>query len=272
MSERGKGPEVTASAPEGATDWYKEEYGEAFVDKWDELINWQQREKGEQEFFVEELAKRGAKKVLDVAAGTGYHSIKLLNHGFDVTSADGNPNMLAKAFNNARDQGQILRTVLADWRWLSRDIHDKYDAVICLGNSFTHIFSEHDRRKALAEFYAALKHDGVLIVDHRNYDVILDQGFKNKHTYYYAGENIKAEPDKVSDELVRFEYEFPDKSTFHLNFFPLRKQYMTNLMQEVGFQKVKTFGDFKETFGEDDPDYFIHIAEKEYLEEKDREK
>lgn len=272
MSERGKGPEVTASAPEGATDWYKEEYGEAFVDKWDELINWQQREKGEQEFFVEELAKRGAKKVLDVAAGTGYHSIKLLNHGFDVTSADGNPNMLAKAFNNARDQGQILRTVQADWRWLSRDIHDKYDAVICLGNSFTHIFSEHDRRKALAEFYAALKHDGVLIVDHRNYDVILDQGFKNKHTYYYAGENIKAEPDKVSDELVRFEYEFPDKSTFHLNFFPLRKQYMTNLMQEVGFQKVKTFGDFKETFGEDDPDYFIHIAEKEYLEEKDREK
>ncbi len=267
MSEREKDQELTADA----TDWYQEEYGEKFVDKWDELINWQAREKGEQEFFVEELEKRGAKKILDVAAGTGYHSIKLLNHGFDVTSADGNPNMLAKAFNNARQQGQILRTVQADWRWLSRDIHDKYDAVICLGNSFTHMFSEHDRRKALAEFYSALRHDGILILDHRNYDVILDQGFKNKHTFYYAGENIKAEPDKVSKDLVRFQYEFPDNSVFHLNFFPLRKDYTTSLMKEVGFQKVKTFGDFKETFSEDDPDYFIHIAEKEYLEEKDRD-
>ena len=57
----------------------------------------------------------------------------------------------------------------------------KYDAIICLGNSFTHLFSERDRRRALAEFYACLRHDGVLILDQRNYDSILDHGFASKH-------------------------------------------------------------------------------------------
>lgn len=267
MSEPQKGTVTEVQNSSEASNWYQEEYGEDFVDKWDDLINWPQREKGEKEFFIELLKNRGKHKILDVATGTGYHSIKLLDHGFDVTSGDGSANMLTKAFNNAREHGHMLRTVQLDWRWLSRDVHDKYDAIICLGNSFTHLFSENDRRKALAEFYSALRHDGILIVDHRNYDVILDQGFKFKHTYYYGGENVSAEPDIIKPDHVRFQYKFADNKKFHLNFFPLRKPYMTDLLQQVGFQRIETFGDFQETFSDEDPDFFIHIAEKEYLNE-----
>lgn len=246
------------------TDHYKMEYVHSFVEKWDELIDWEAREKGEEDFFIKELRRRGKTKVLDVATGTGYHSVKLLDAGFEVTSTDGSPDMLARAFHNAHDHNHILRTVQADWRWLNRDVHGKYDAIICLGNSFTHLFHENDRRKALAEFYSALRHDGILILDHRNYDAILDEGFKSKHTYYYAGENVKAEPEYVDDGLARFQYEFPDKSTFHLNMFPLRENYVKKLMKEVGFQQVHTFADFQETYKTDDPDFFIHIAEKSY--------
>jgi SAM-dependent methyltransferase len=160
--------------------------------------------------------------------------------------------------------------VQADWRWLNRDIHGKFDAVICLGNSFTHLFSEHDRRKALAEFYAALRHDGILILDQRNYDAILDEGFKTKHTYYYCGENVKAEPEHVDDGLARFRYEFPDKSVFHLNMFPLRKEYVRKLLFQVGFQTVRTLGDFKETYQQSEPDFFIHLAEKRYENEPEK--
>ena len=250
------------------TDHYKMEYVHSFVEKWDELIDWEAREKGEEDFFIRELRRRGKTKVLDVATGTGYHSIKLLDAGFEVTSADGSPDMLARAFHNAHDHNHILRTVQADWRWLNRDVHGKYDAIICLGNSFTHLFDENDRRKALAEFYSALRHDGLLIMDHRNYDTILDEGFKSKHTYYYAGENVKAEPEYVDDGLARFRYEFPDQSTFHLNMFPLREKYVKKLMKEVGFQQVHTFADFQETYATEDPDFFIHIAEKSYANEK----
>ncbi len=246
------------------TGHYKEEYVKGFVDKWDELIDWDSRMQSEGDFFINLLKERNAKRVLDVATGTGFHSVRLLEAGFEVVSADGSPEMLAKAFENARRRGHILRTVQADWRWLNRDIHEQFDAVICLGNSFTHLFAERDRRKALAEFYATLEHDGVLMLDQRNYDSILDHGFSSKHVFYYAGEDVTAEPEHMDEGLARFKYSFPDKSEYHLNMYPLRKEYTRRLMHEVGFQKIETYGDFQETFREHEPDFFIHVAEKTY--------
>jgi len=46
--------------------------------------------------------------------------------------------------------------------------------------------------------------------------------------------------------------------------YPLRRDYTRKLMKEVGFQNIETFGDFKETYRREDPDFFIHVAEKEY--------
>lgn len=248
------------------TDHYQDEYVWDFVEKWDELIDWESRAQGEGDFFIRALKERGAKRVLDVATGTGFHSVRLLEAGFDVVSADGSPEMLYKAFENGRKRGHLLRTIQADWRYLNRDVYGMFDAVICLGNSFTHMFKERDRRKALAEFYATLKHDGVLILDQRNYDSILDGEFTTTHTYYYCGDNVKAEPEHVDEGLARFRYEFPDKSVFHLNMYPLRKEYTRRLMLDVGFQKVETYADFQETYKVADPDFFIHVAEKKYEE------
>lgn len=251
------------------TDHYTEEYVKSFVEKWDELIDWERRWESEGDFFIEQLRSFGVKRVLDVATGTGFHSVRLLSAGFDVVSADGSPEMLSKAFQNARDRGYILRAVQADWRWLNRTIHEQFDAVICLGNSFTHLFKEHDRRKALAEYYATLNHDGILILDQRNYDSILDQGYSTKHKYYYCGEDIFAEPEHVDEGLARFRYSFPDETVYHLNMFPLRKQYTRRLLHEVGFQHVETFGDFQETFKAHEPDFLVHVAEKSYREADD---
>jgi len=249
------------------TDNYRAEYVTSFVDKWDELIDWDSRASSEGDFFIQVLKDRGAKRVLDVAAGTGFHSVQLMEAGFDVVTADGSPEMLAKAFENGRRRGHILRTTQADWRWLNRDIYGRYDAVVCLGNSFTHLFRENDRRKALAEFYSALNHDGVLILDQRNYDAILDHGYSSSHTYYYCGDNVSVAPEHVDEGLARFQYAFPDKSVYHLNMFPLRKAYVRRLMREVGFQTINTYGDFKETYHETEPDFFIHVADKRYAEE-----
>lgn len=266
------------------TDHYIDEYVGSFAERWDELIDWESRGKGEERFFIDALKDRGAKKILDVATGTGYHSVRLMQEGFDVTSVDGSPAMLAKAFENGKKSGLILRTVSSDWRWLSRDIHEEFDAIICLGNSFTHLFREWDRRRSLAEFYSRLKHDGVLIMDQRNYDAMLDNqeldvtklkhgcsanfvGYSdNKHTYYYCGKKVSAFPEYVDNGLCRFRYEFPGGEAFYLNMYPLRKQYVKNLMREVGFQTVDTYGDFKETYTDEEPDFFVHIAEKEYRE------
>jgi sarcosine/dimethylglycine N-methyltransferase len=244
------------------TDLYRGEYVMSFVEKWDELIDWTARAESEGQFFIDVLRARGKETVLDVACGTGFHSVRLNEAGFNVTSADGSATMLAKAFENGQSRGLILKTVQADWRWLNRDIQGKYDAIICLGNSFTHLHTEQDRRRALAEFYAALKHDGILILDQRNYDSILDHGFSSKHKYYYVGDKVSAEPEHIDDSLVRFKYSFPDGAEYTLNLCPIRKNYVRRLLSEAGFQRVRTYGDFQETYADNEPDFFIHVAEK----------
>lgn len=252
------------------SEHYQKEYVQTFVEKWDELIDWKARAESEGQFFIDLLlekkkkATRSKLKVLDVAAGTGFHSVQLLKAGFDVTSVDGNAAMLIKAFENARQEDLILKTVHADWRWLNKDVNGKFDAIVCLGNSFTHLFNENDRRRALAEFYAALKYDGILILDQRNYDGILDNGFSSKHKYYYCGDKVTAEPEHVDDTLARFKYSFPDGSEYHLNMFPIRKDYVRGLMGQVGFQDITTYGDFEENYEEKETDFYIHVAEKHY--------
>lgn len=244
------------------TDLYRGEYVMSFVEKWDELIDWDARAQSEGRFFIDVLRDRDKSSVLDVASGTGFHSVRLTSAGFDVTSADGSAAMLAKAFENGKKRGLILKTVQADWRQLNKSIQGKYDAIICLGNSFTHLHDEQDRRRALAEFYAALRHDGILILDQRNYDEMLDHGFTSKHKYYYCGDRVTAEPEHVDDGLARFKYTFPDGAEYTLNMFPLRKNYLQRLMREAGFERVRTYGDFQETYQENEPDFFVHVAEK----------
>ncbi|MUL81318.1 class I SAM-dependent methyltransferase [Mycobacterium sp. CBMA247] len=242
------------------SDLYRREFVTGFVEKWDELIDWDARSEAEGQFFVDVLRAHQKHKVLDVATGTGFHSVRLADAGFNVVSVDGSAAMLAKALENGRKRGLVLKTVHADWRRLNDGIHDKYDAIVCLGNSFTHLHDEQDRRKVLAEFYAALRHDGILILDQRNYDKMLDHGFTSKHKYYYCGNHVTAEPEYVDDSLARFRYTFSDGHEYTLNMYPVRKNYVRRLLGEAGFENVRTYGDFAETYQDADPDFFIHVA------------
>src|SRR5680860_583934 len=189
------------------TDKYVTEYVRGFVEKWDELIDWDQRARSEGRFFIDVLKARGKESVLDVATGTGFHSVQLLKAGFDVTSVDGSAEMLAKAFENGCEHHVVLKTIHADWRWLNESVRGKFDAIICLGNSFTHLFDENDRRRTLAEFYAALKHDGILILDQRNLNMfplrknytrklLREAGFQQIHSYGdFQAEGEEKDPD-----------------------------------------------------------------------------
>ncbi len=58
------------------TNQYQAEYIRSFVAKWDELIDWDRRTSSEGEFFIEILRQHGARKVLDAATGTGFHSVR----------------------------------------------------------------------------------------------------------------------------------------------------------------------------------------------------
>ena len=245
-------------------DLYKKQYSPQFAARWDELIDWQRRAEAENNFFQDILKEHGVKTVLDIACGTGYHAVTLKADGFLVTAADGAPNMLDQTRQNAERFGiGDLRVMEAEWTRL-REVFagEQFDAVICLGNAFTHLFDEGDRIKTLSEIYELLTNNGIAIIDQRNYDAILDNGFSSKHQSYYLGERVEVRPEELSENLLTMRYEYEDGEVHFLTICPIRQEYVTSLLLDAGFGSVKRYGDFVENYDLYDPDFVIQVASK----------
>ena len=101
---------------------------------WDELINWDKRFKSERNFISKILKKNFCNTVLDVATGSGFDSVLLYRHGFNVTSIDNSIDMLAAAKKNFKIYKIKSNIKLMDWKNLNK-INKKFDAIVCLGNS-----------------------------------------------------------------------------------------------------------------------------------------
>lgn len=244
------------------SDTYKQEYGTPFVERWDDLIGWEGRARGEGSFFTDLLHQAGCERVLDAATGTGFHAVNLARSGFDVVAADGAETMLRKTEQNMREHEVEFPTYHADWRSLQDDVPGTFDAIVCLGNAFTHLFDVDDRKQTLVQFHEILEPGGLAIIDQRNYDAILDNGYNSKHRYYYTGDGVDAAPEVITDEFVRFRYAFPDGAIHHLTLYPVRAGELTSLMLDVGFSDVERYGDFEPDYATDEVDFIVQIGRK----------
>ncbi len=230
---------------------------------WDEFISWERRRKGEGNFFVDMLRRYNARTVLDIACGTGYDSIRLVKEGFGVKSCDGSREMIAKAKENAIKQGAKLDLMQCDWRDLVNRFRDeKFDAVICLGNSFTHLFSRKERESVMNQLYFLLKKGGILIIDQRNYDYLLSHGYKSKHKHVYCGKTIDVALMHKESNLITFRYTKRGNGYFELDLYPITISEMKELIKQTGFESIMTYGDFEGKFDPDNTDFIQHVAVK----------
>ncbi|NBB71463.1 MAG: methyltransferase domain-containing protein [Alphaproteobacteria bacterium] len=247
-----------------ADDTYRHEYTPDFVSRWDDLIGWEGRSEGEAGFFHRLLNAYGVESVVDCACGTGFHSIVLAHDGFEVYAADGAPTMI----DQTRENAEKARTPLADarvvdWRDLAATYgENRFDALICLGNAFTHLFDHEARRDALASMFAVVKPGGLVCIDHRNYDSILDHGYSSKQQFYYTGDGVDARPVTISRTLCKFEYKFPNGDVHSLQMYPLRQNYLSHLLDDAGFVDVTRYGDFLRPYSHYDVDFVQQVAFK----------
>lgn len=245
-------------------------------------------------FLIDQLKKRNCKSILDAACGTGVDSIMLLEEGFTVTSVDASDKMLKQAHKTRwarRKEDKFDEWVIdeANWLHLEDDLNKEghipkdggFDALICMGNSFAHLpdfqGDQHDHRLAIANFYGLLKPGGVLIIDHRNYDYILENGSAPTKNIYYNSKHIQGIKTSVlyvnnQPNMITLDYNmdvseiFPDDkySHFRLSYYPHRLDAFTRLLKSVFGQDAPhtVYGDFKTLKEEPDPAFFIHIIEK----------
>ena len=224
------------------------------VSMWREFIDWKKRRVGEDNFLINRFHTRNVKKIFDASLGDGCDSIYLLKQGFDVTSNEIDKIFIDKALENAKVENIVLKITSLDWRKLDTEIPaESFDAVILLGNSLTYLFDEKDQLETLRQFKRILRSGGILIIDERNYQYILDnqerilQGdFQYSGNYVYCGDRVHSKPVEISDSRVKMEY--TDERTgkkAYLILYPFRRGEMKNLLTKTGFTSVEQFSDYK---------------------------
>jgi SAM-dependent methyltransferase len=104
------------------------------------------------------VGKPGAKRVLDVACGTGAH-LRFLHRQFEVAGEDADPAMIAIA--RERLPGVPLKV----GRMQDLVVTEPFDAVMCLFSSIGYVADEAELRTTLARFAAAVNDGGLVIVE-----------------------------------------------------------------------------------------------------------
>jgi glycine/sarcosine N-methyltransferase len=153
-----------------ARDFY-----EGLGNEYDRMIAWERRLAREEVFFRTVFAEHRVRRVLDAACGTGMHAIAFSRMGMSVAGADLSPTMIEQAKANARAAGVDLELRVAGFGGIAGSFPGPFDAVTCLGNSLPHLLDDESLAAALTDFAALLRPGGLLVIQNRNYDRLLQQ-------------------------------------------------------------------------------------------------
>ncbi|KAL7300065.1 hypothetical protein TKK_0007075 [Trichogramma kaykai] len=280
----------------------KDQYADGIAAKvWEVFIgDRKQRKQNYKDFLVSLLRNKGVRRVLDVACGTGVDSIMLLEEGFEVVSVDASDKMLKHALKTRwerRKEKSFDEWIIeeANWLTLSDDISgligDGFDAVICLGNSFAHMLDSYgdqrEQRQALSNFERCVKPGGLLLIDHRNYDYVIETGQCPTQCIYYNSKHLQSIVTSVlytagAPALVTLDYKIslngvdrrdsPKKhqqqdqqvSQFRLSYYPHKLEVFSAFLKAAFHNRAKhtIFADFKPLEQAKDPGFYIHVLEK----------
>lgn len=124
-------------------------------------------------FFRPILKHYRVRTVLDCACGTGNQAVSLALAGYSVTGSDLSSGMLRIAKRRAERYQVEIPFVQADFCRLEEATEDRFDAVICLTNSLSHLLTEADIMKSLNSMHGRLNGGGAVLIELLNYDDLL---------------------------------------------------------------------------------------------------
>lgn len=203
------------------------------------------------------LKSHNVKTILDCAGGTGFPAIALKKRGWDIVYSDGSKQMFDFFEKELKRENLQIPHHLVNWLELSKKFSQKFDALLCRGNSLIYVDSWDDDKiqnetkeniqNSLREFFSVLNNGGLLYVDIINekefnrpsYPIIEEFGEKFidgkkikltwELTHDYANKKRTWKSILMIDD-VRHEFSYFS--------YLLRHKELVRMMSEVGFQKV----------------------------------
>lgn len=145
---------------------------DALAPLFDVMTDWEARLAAEGPFLRAILAEVGAHSVLDVACGSGGHALALARWGYATAGVDASSPMVALARSKAARAGLEVPFAVAELAGLPEQFGEqKWDAVLCLGNSLPHLLTDEDLIGALRGMAAVMSPGGLLLLQNLNYDL-----------------------------------------------------------------------------------------------------
>jgi SAM-dependent methyltransferase len=235
-----------------------------FASHWDELVGWEARASEELPFLSKILKEHGCFSILDVALGTGFHSIILAKEGYALDACDISPAMVAVANENIKMNKVFVNASVADWSNLSEAYPSKqYDCIICLGNSFACETDIVARNLAVSNWTKLLSKKGIIIVDRRNYEAMLSGRYNNNPKGQYFGKDVRVVQELVNKKETLFRYIFPDKSEFTLAMSPILDSEMVELAEKNKLRINQVYGDRMIDNVGDQSAFYTYVLTKE---------
>jgi len=207
------------------------------------------------DFLEQSLPKRAPARWVDIACGTGQQLEALHDRGREVWGLDLDAAMLSGLHTRRPDL--IERAVLGDMREADRLLKELLDGpagvVYCIGNSLVQLVEDAEIVDALNAFAGLLAPAGALCVQVVNFDRVLDGGMSTlKPLERTLGDGssfiLERRFDPSSEEgrvIFRTRLTTSDGMDERAREIrALRKETLSSLLEEAGFDKPAWFGDY----------------------------
>jgi 2-polyprenyl-3-methyl-5-hydroxy-6-metoxy-1,4-benzoquinol methylase len=241
--------------------WYKE-----WFDSDNYLKVYSHRDETEAERLVNQIVNNtnfvSGSKVLDMACGSGRHSIIFASKGYEVTAIDLSKNLIATAEANAKEQNVNIEFVNSDI--LEFNSNKKFDLTVNLFTSFGYFDDDEDNFKIIQKAFDLLTDGGMFVIDYFNKNYLLnnlipttvysDNGTRITQNRFIKGnrvrKNITIENNGKIDE-------------FYESVRLYNHDEMLSFLKRAGFKIIRKFGDYEgNDFEEDSSQRLIIFAQK----------
>lgn len=181
--------------------------------------------------------------VLDMACGAGRHSILFAKEGFKVTAVDLSERLLSVAKDSADTENLTINFIQSDLRNYSTT--EKFDLVVNLFTSFGYFESDDENFQILFKGFDLLKDGGYFVFDFFNESYLKDNLIENSSDI--NGETEITQKRFILNERVEKEIIIKKNGYIEEYFESVRMFTAEEIIEQlikIGFEIVKTFGDF----------------------------
>ena len=224
--------------------------------------------------YIENIIKSEnaeVKNILELACGTGNLTIPLTKKNYDIAGIDISEEMLSVAREKGEEECVELVLLQQDIAELDFDVPN-LDCILCACDGFNYITYDEDLENVFAKSYELLKNEGLFIFDISSFyklSTVLGNNMygENREDIAYMWQNYFDEVDNLVEmELAFFIRDEEDERFDRFEETHLQRAYKEEeviaLLKKVGFENIKTYGDFTFESPKKDSERIFFVCKK----------